>query len=206
MTEPRSATRTTAVAALAGVSAIAAVVSYLHALAVVRAVGATAPVSYLIPFLADLVILGASAAMIDAARGGAAKPRLATVSLVAGVGVTLAMNVAAGLGHGVAGALVAGWPAVAFVLSLESLAVLVRSGRTSGKFPEVPATADQCPHTVATTRDDAITAAYLHARDCLGEPLSYRSLAASFDMHHSAVGRLVKTHLNGDAPDEPDDH
>jgi hypothetical protein len=127
MTRTGRTTRYTAASALAGVSLIAAVISYLHALAVVRAVGATPPVVYLIPFLADLVILGASASLLDAAASGRGKPRLATMSLATGVGVTLAMNVAAGLGHGVAGGLVAGWPAVAFVLSLESLAVIVRS-------------------------------------------------------------------------------
>ena len=124
-------TRWTARLALAGVSAIAAVVSYFHALAVVRSAGATAPVAYLVPFLADLVILGASAALLEASRGAHERPRLATVSLAAGIAVTVAMNVAAGVAHGVTGALVAGWPALAFILALESLAGMVRRDRSA---------------------------------------------------------------------------
>ena len=145
MTGQSPATRWLAGTALAGVSGIAAVVSYLHALAVVRGVGAKPPVAYLIPFLADLVILGASASLLDASRRRHPLPRLTVVSLVAGVGVTLAMNVAAGLGHGLAGALVAGWPAVAFILALESLAGMVRRGRDGAAVSAVPAA---CSHLV----------------------------------------------------------
>jgi hypothetical protein len=122
-------TRLVARLALAGVSGIAAVVSYFHALAVVQAAGARPPVAYLVPFLADLVILGASAALLDASRGNHPRPRLATASLGAGIAVTVAMNVAAGVAHGLTGALVAGWPALAFILALESLVGMVRRGR-----------------------------------------------------------------------------
>ena len=53
------------------------------------------------------------------------------------------MNVAAGWSHGAGGRLVAGWPAVAFILALESLAGIVRRGRDGGdgRSPQaVPAT------------------------------------------------------------------
>jgi hypothetical protein len=82
--------------ALFALAAIRAIVSYLQALAVVRSVGNTGAVAYLIPFVADLMILSASMALLEAARNGAAKPALAIVSLVFGIGATLAMNVAAG--------------------------------------------------------------------------------------------------------------
>lgn len=133
MTE--TATRTPRVVgwlALAGVSLIAGVASYFHALSVVEAAGAIPPVSYLVPALADLVILGASADLIAASRARHVRPRLAMVSLGVGVVVTLAMNIAAGGGHGLGGRLVAGWPALAFVLALESLGGLVRRGRSTG--------------------------------------------------------------------------
>jgi len=127
-----AATRTPRVVgwlALAGVSVIAGGASYFHALEVVQAAGATAPVAYLVPALADLVILGASADLLAASRAGQPRPRLTMVALGVGVVVTLAMNVAAGSGHGLGGRLVAGWPALAFILALESLAGLVRRGR-----------------------------------------------------------------------------
>lgn len=115
--------------ALAGVSLIAGVASYFHALAVVQAAGARPPVAYLVPALADLVILGASADLLAASRSRQRRPGLTMVSLAVGIAVTLAMNVAAGSGHGLGGRLVAGWPALAFVLALESLSGLVRRGR-----------------------------------------------------------------------------
>ncbi len=72
------------------------------------------------------MIVSASMALLEAARNSAAKPALAIVSLVFGIGATLAMNVAAGWHHGSAGALVAALPPVALVLRLETLMGLVR--------------------------------------------------------------------------------
>jgi hypothetical protein len=126
--------------ALAGVSLIAGVASYFHALEVVEASGATAPVAYLVPALADLVILGASADLLAASRAGQERPRLTMVALSVGIGVTLAMNIAAGAHHGLGGRLVAGWPALAFILALESLSGLVRRGRGVPEAAAAPAT------------------------------------------------------------------
>lgn len=142
LSQPLRATRAPRVVgwlALAGVSLIAGIASYFHALDVVQAAGATPPVSYLVPALADLVILGASADLLAASRARQGRPPLAMLALGVGIAVTLAMNVAAGSGHGLGGRLVAGWPALAFVLALESLAGLVRRGR--GGAGDVPASA-----------------------------------------------------------------
>lgn len=194
-------TRWFAGCALAGVSSIAAVVSYLHALEVVRAVGARPPVAYLIPFLADLVILGASASLLDASRRGHGLPALTVLSLTAGVSVTLAMNVAAGLGHGMAGALVAGWPAVAFILALESLAGMVRRGRGGDTPQPAPAT---CTHLVppAATSQEKAVAAWLHIQDCERGKPTYREVGRQLGMHHGTAGQLVKAGLNGHGPHE----
>ena len=198
MTESTRATRWIAGCALAGVSLIAAVVSYLHALDVVRAVGATPPVEYLIPFLADLVILGASAALLDAARRHHGVPLLAVLSLAAGVGVTLAMNVAAGWHHGAAGALVAGWPAVAFILALESLAGMVRRSQLAAA-PEPAPPPEDCPHAVAATAplDERALAAWLHIRDCEGREPKYREVGRSLGVHHQTVAKLVRDAASG---------
>ena len=154
-----NATRTPRVVgwlALAGVSLIAGIASYFHALAVVQAAGATAPVAYLVPALADLVILGASADLLAASRAGQPRPRLTMVALGVGVVVTLAMNVAAGSGHGLGGRLVAGWPALAFILALESLAGLVRRGRGGAVTAAVPATSSQGEPPEPPGRDEAL--------------------------------------------------
>jgi hypothetical protein len=196
-----SPTRFVAGFALAGVSLIAAVASYLHAFDVVRDLGAVAPLDYLIPFLADLVILGCSASMLTAARTGTRLPRLTIAGLVVAIGVTLAMNVAAGWHHGAGGRLVAGWPALAFLLALEALSNLLRRGR-DGECPQlVPAAGGHCPHGVAGTAEEAVLNAYSHARDCLLEPVSFRQLEARFGVRRDRVSELVKASSNGSGPD-----
>jgi hypothetical protein len=185
--------------ALFALAAITAIVSYLHALAVVRSVGNTGAVAYLIPFVADLMIVSASMALLEAARNSAIKPALAIVSLVFGIGATLAMNVAAGWHHGSAGALVAALPPVALVLSLETLIGLVRRSRERGVSPDhgqAETWPGQCPHQVAMAADDAVVSAYLHGRDCNGEAPSQRQLAAQFGISRARAAALVGP-LNG---------
>lgn len=190
--------------ALAGVSLIAGVASYFHALAVVQGAGATPPVSYLVPALADLVILGASADLINASRQGAGRPVLTMVSLGVGIVVTLAMNIAAGSHHGIGGRLVAGWPALAFTLALESLAGLVRRGRGGLPAHTAPA-ASVCGHGVAASPEDRALDAYFHMRDCLGGTPSFRDIGRALGMHHATVGQLVRESLNEGAEESAAD-
>jgi hypothetical protein len=56
-------------------------------------------------------------------------PGLARWLLGLGIAATLAANVAHGLGHGLIGAAVAAWPAVALVGSYELLMVIIRSAQ-----------------------------------------------------------------------------
>jgi hypothetical protein len=159
----------------------------------------TRAVAYLIPFVADLMIVSASMALLEAARNSAAKPALAIVSVVFGIGATLATNVAAGWHHGSAGALVAALPPVALVLSLETLMGLVRRSRqldVSRGDGRAGPRAGQCPHQVAMTADDAVVSAYLHGRDCDGDTPSQRQLAAQFSISRGRVATLIGS-LNG---------
>ncbi|HEV2376218.1 MAG TPA: hypothetical protein VGS19_29115 [Streptosporangiaceae bacterium] len=200
-----SAPRVVGWLALAGVSLIAGVASYFHALAVVRAAGATPPVSYLEPALADLVILGASSDLLAASRAHAERPKLTMVSLGVGVVVTLAMNIAAVDPGGVPKWLVDGWPALAFTLALESLVGLVRRGRGGESTAPAPAAPVAqtvtvgCGHGVAETMDERILDAFFHQRDCLGAAPSYRDLGRAFGIHHDTCGQVVKAAL-GDPP------
>jgi hypothetical protein len=67
--------------------------------------------------------------MLDCARRKAPVPALARWLLGLGIVATLAANVAHGLGHGLTGAAVAAWPAVALVGSYELLMMIIRSGQ-----------------------------------------------------------------------------
>ena len=192
--------------ALGGVSVIAGIASYFHAFAVVEAAGARPPVSFLVPALADLVILGASADLLAASRSGLGRPRLTMVALGVGIVVTLLMNVAAADPHEVPKWLVNGWPALAFTLALESLAGLVRRGR-GGVTQAAPAVSEVivgCGHGLAETRDGQMLDAYLHLRDCLGAKPSYRGIGLMFGVHHDTVRQLVIAAVGGGAEEAAD--
>jgi hypothetical protein len=113
-------------AAVIGVAVVAAVVSYEHAYALVRAHGETGWTAHLIPLTVDGLIWASSMVMLDSARRGARVPALARWLLGLGIAATLAANVAHGLGHGPIGATMAAWPAVALVGSYELLMMVIR--------------------------------------------------------------------------------
>src|SRR6201995_4433709 len=92
--------------AVLGVAAVAAVVSYEHASALVRAHGESGWTGRLIPLTVDGLIYAGWMAMLDSARRDVPLPALARWLLGLGIIATLAANVAHGLGHGLIGAAV----------------------------------------------------------------------------------------------------
>src|ERR1700734_598750 len=121
---------TTAVAVI-GVAAVAAVASYEHAYDLVRAHGEAGWTARLVPLTVDGLIYASSMVMLDSARRKTQVPALARWLLGLGIAATLAANVAHGLGHGLTGAAVAAWPAIALVGSYELLMVVIRSSQLS---------------------------------------------------------------------------
>jgi hypothetical protein len=120
----------TAVAVL-GVAAVAASASYEHAYDLVRAHGESGWTARLVPLTVDGLIYASSMVMLDSARRKAPVPTLARWLLGLGIAATLAANVAHGLGHGLAGAAVAAWPAIALVGSYELLMIVIRSSQAA---------------------------------------------------------------------------
>jgi hypothetical protein len=115
--------------AVVGVAAVAAVASYEHAYALVRAHGETGWIGRLVPLTVDGLIYASSMVLLDAARREVPVPVLARWLPGLGIAATLAANVAHGLGHGPAGAAVAAWPAVALVGSYELFMTIIRGTR-----------------------------------------------------------------------------
>ena len=115
--------------AVLGVAAVAASASYEHAYALVRAHGESGWTARLIPLTVDGLIYAGSMVMLDSARRKTPVPALARWLLGLGIAATLAANVAHGLGHGLTGAAVAAWPAVALVGSYELLMMVIRSSQ-----------------------------------------------------------------------------
>jgi hypothetical protein len=141
--------RSSTALAVVGVAAVAAVVSYEHASALVREHGESGWTGRLIPLTVDGLIYASSMVMLDSARRGVQVPALARWLLGLGIVATLAANVAHGLGHGLIGAAIGAWPAVALVGSYELLMVIIRS--------------EQVPDVTPGARDDG------SATDPLGE-------------------------------------
>jgi Protein of unknown function (DUF2637) len=117
--------------AVLGVAVVAAVASYEHASALVRAHGESGWTGQLIPLTVDGLIYASSMMMLDSARRKAPVPALARWLLGLGIAATLAANVAHGLGHGPVGTAVAAWPAVALVGSYELLTTVIRSSQAA---------------------------------------------------------------------------
>jgi hypothetical protein len=126
---PDRAIRWSTASAVLCVAAVAAVVSYRHAYALVRAYGEDGWTAWLVPLTVDGLIFASSMVLLHSARRQVAVPVLARWLLGLGIAATLAANAAHGLDHGPIGALVAAWPAVALVGSYELLMMIIRSTR-----------------------------------------------------------------------------
>jgi hypothetical protein len=114
-----------------GVAAVAAVASYEHAYALVRAHGETGWTGRLVPLTVGGLIYASSMVMLDSTRRKTPVPALARWLLGLGIAAALAANVAHGLGHGPVGAAVAAWPTVALVGSYELLMIVIRSSQAA---------------------------------------------------------------------------
>jgi hypothetical protein len=109
----------------------------------VRAHGESGWTARMVPLTVDGLIYASSMVMLDSARRSTPVPALARWLLGLGVAATLAANVAHGLGHGLAGASVAAWPAVALVGSSELLMMVIRSSQVpAASTPETGRDAD----------------------------------------------------------------
>ena len=106
--------RTFALAGMSLVSAAAAYLSFLHIQSLALRYGQPVIAAGILPLSIDGTIVVSSMSMLRAARSGLTTPALARVMLILSISATLACNVSYGLPHGIPGALLSGWPAVAF--------------------------------------------------------------------------------------------
>jgi hypothetical protein len=111
--------RVTTVCAVVVVAVIAAVVSYSHMQQLAASAGEGWR-SWLIPLSIDGLVVAASMVLLTRRRTGLPGGPLAWVALGAGVGASLAANMADARPE-VTAVLVAGWPAVAFAVAFELL-------------------------------------------------------------------------------------
>jgi len=196
------------------VAAIAAVISFVHIAHLALTHGQTALAAMLLPVSIDGTVAASSLVMLRAARMKLPTPKLARVMLTLTVLATLACNVLYGAGFGIVGALLSGWPAVAFIGCAEMAIGMIRRARTA---PVAVAEADvypapyEGPEAVARTVADATLAPVptdnqhaavmaLRASYAAGNPLSGRQLESRFGLTRAAstnVRRLVLAESNG---------
>jgi hypothetical protein len=120
-------------AAVLLVATIAAVVSYMHVATLALRYGQPPLAAYLLPLSIDGMVATSSLVLLRSARAAVSAPWLARTGLVLAVVATLAANVASGAAHGWPGALLAGWPAVAFVVSAETAISMSRRRPATGQ-------------------------------------------------------------------------
>jgi hypothetical protein len=104
--------RWTATGSVVVVTVIAAVISYGHARDLVLRYGVTGLTADFLPLTVDGLVATCSLILVDCARHDRDAPWHAWALLIAGACATVAANIAAGLSHGIIGAIIAGWPAL----------------------------------------------------------------------------------------------
>ena len=184
------------------VAVIAAVVSFVHIEHLAITSGQTILAAYLLPVSIDGTVVAASMVMLRAARAQVATPWLARVMLGLAVTATLAANVAYGAPHGLTGALISGWPAVAFIGCAEMAIGAVRrirprpsTGRRDGQRVangQSPQVATRRPVTPARTRSGKRSrpvATRPSAADTEAAVLA--ALATSPDMTNEELGAAI---------------
>ncbi|MBO2459499.1 DUF2637 domain-containing protein [Actinomadura violacea] len=196
--------RITTALAVVAVAVVAAIISYRHAYELVHSHGEAGTTARLVPFTVDGLIWAASMVILDASRRKQPAPALAKWSLAVGIVATVGANVAHGASHGLIGALVSAWPALALVGSFELLMTLTRTAarhtappqdeqRTIVEHHEPPSTE------VEQTLEQAVLAEYLASLDGPGRPLSQRYLAEKHNIDRRKVKQII-TNAEHSAP------
>ncbi|GAA1755980.1 DUF2637 domain-containing protein [Luedemannella helvata] len=123
------------------VAGIAAWSSYHHMVSVALSVGERPDVAYVLPLSVDGMLVVASVAMVDDRRNGRRVRWSARIAFATGVVASVAANVAAAE-PSVGARIVAAWPAVALLLTVELLSrtgrLLTRNEEPAAEEPSYP--------------------------------------------------------------------
>ncbi len=203
MTADKDRYRVLTTAAVLLVAAIAATVSFVHIESLAVRYGQPVLAAWLLPVSIDGTVAVSSLAMLRAARLNLTAPWLARAMLLLSVAATLACNLAYGLPHGWPGALLSGWPAVAFVGSAEVAISMSRkrSPRGHDRAPDrdvKPVTRKRPPTSKRTGGRTSGAEAVVMSALAADPALSTGQLAAMTGLSDRTV-RRVRARLNGAA-------
>jgi hypothetical protein len=191
----RLAQATTALAVIV-VAGVAATISYAHIVQLTRSHGEDGLTARLVPVTVDGLIWAASMVVLDAGRRNRPVPALARWSLAAGIVATIGANVAHGAAHGVIGALVSAWPALALIGSFELLMTLIRNAiQTRAETEPHRCTSlvqpDSARTEVEQTVEQAVLAEYRASLNGPGRPLSQRYLADKHGLDRRKIKQII---------------
>jgi hypothetical protein len=189
--DPDSYIRRSVYAVCSALAAFAFLTSYIHIYDLASANGQRGVAARLLPLSVDVLIVGATLVMYLQRREGGERTAMATflprLMLWAGIGGTVAANVASGLPFGPLGAVIAAWPGAVFAGVVEMVIVAVPP-RPRGAVNQTVKTAGQAP--VPATKYEAAAAAY--AESVKGRnPLSEYQLHRRFSIPRSAARKIV---------------
>lgn len=114
-------TRRIAASIALGVGLFAGADSYVHVYSLARDHGQAILSAALLPLAGDGLVTAGSLAMLVASRRGDTAPIRAYLAMYGGIIATALANVASGLPHGTADALLSAWPVAAYVGCMELL-------------------------------------------------------------------------------------
>jgi hypothetical protein len=193
------------------VAAFAAVVSYSHIYDLATAHGQSGTAARLLPLSVDGLILAGSLIVLHEARRGVKGPALAWASVWLGVGMTVSANVLYGVRFGLLGALLSGWPAIAFIVATHALMdLLKRAGKrravvqTDARKPatapvaaSAPPASVRAPKLVRPVRADAADALLRTATETFkGEPVPALRVIQRRMQIGQRRAQQVQAHLN----------
>jgi len=195
---PRDTYRAFTVAGMVLVSIVAAVLSFVHIESLALRYGQPAMVGALLPLSIDGTIVVCSMSMLRAARSGLTTPFLARAMLALAIGATLACNVSYGLPHGIPGALLSGWPAIAFTGCAELSIGMSRRKPVKAPVADAATRPDSRSVNDSTDQAKSVRAGSVNANVRAGklatqEQTALSALIASPDMSYAELAAQLGT-------------
>lgn len=184
--------RITTAMAVAGVAAVAAIISYRHAYELVRYLRRDRPDGAADSVHCRWADPGGEHA--DPGRQLAEPAGIAAGAWARRITATVGANLAHGLGHGPIGALVSAWPALALAGSFELLMTLIRTGKAVAAESGFAALARQPGYTVTADVPAAVQQApdlEQTIRDWHGAGHSQRAIARELNIDRRKVKRAI---------------
>ena len=190
-------------AALATVTAVTGFISYTHICALTLALHQSWKTAHLTPLAVDgQIVIGG----VVLATGHGGQKYWGWLGIGPGLAESLYANWESGSVHGQQAAIWATVAAQSFAVAtflferwvkaqFAGVAEAAEANTVANDGDSSDDDVNPCPHLAPRTVEEAAIYAWLHAEECLGEPLSQRQLSAAFGLTRQRVAELVGPYL-----------